>query len=271
MFFKHADHLTRNLTSYDFLKCITVLFMFADHIGAFLLPDEIWWRVVGRLGFPTWFFLAGYSDRKDITPTLWIGAGLLFFENIMFGGYVFPANALVSFICIRLFMSYYYKNYFAGWEILLYATVALIILAYPTGYLFEYGTLAFLFAMFGYAVRHKDELGIGNKVRILFCATVVVSVVTIQNMIFKFDMAQGTACFLLMGAMSLILFHFKRAEYPELTSKLPKLLTSFIQIGGRYTLEIYVLHLMAIKAYVFFTAPDGYFEWFSPVIFPKFM
>ena len=271
MFFKRTDHLTSHLTSYDFLKCITVLFMFADHIGAFFIQDEVWWRVVGRLGFPAWFFLAGYSKSKTISPTLWFGAAILFFENVMFGEYLFPANALVSFICIRIFMAHYYKNYFAGWEVLLYATVAFMILAVPTGYIFEYGTLAFMFAMFGYAVRNKEELGIGNKVRILFCATVAISVSLIESGIFHFTVLQSIVCVGLISTMSLVMFHFKQVEYPALTAKLPKPLTKLIQFGGRYTLEIYVIHLFFIKMYLFFMDTHGQYEWFSPTIFPKFM
>lgn len=271
MFFKRTDHLTSNLTSYDFLKCITVLFMFTDHIGAYFIQDEIWWRVIGRLGFPAWFFLAGYSNSRSISPTLWFGAAVLFFESMILGEYLFPANALVSFICIRIFMTPHYKNYFKGWEILLYSTVAFMILSVPTGYVFEYGTLAFMFAMFGYAVRHKEDLGIGRKVRILFCATVAVSVALIESHIFHFDAAQTLVCVILISAMSLVMYHFKQAEYPALTAKLPSFLTTIIQFGGRYTMDIYVIHLFLIKIYMFCMDKQGQLEWFSPTIFPKFM
>lgn len=271
MFFKRTDNLTTNLTSYDFLKFATVLFMFADHIGAFFIPEDVWWRVLGRLGFPAWFFLAGYSKSREVSATLWVGAGILCFESYMFGGYMFPANALVSFICIRVFMAHYYKYYFAGWEGLLYCTVAFLLLAVPTGYIFEYGTLAFMFAMFGYAVRNKNELGIGNKIRILFCATVAVSVGFLQSYIFKFDFPQSMACVGLICAMSLVMFHFKRAEYPSLTEKLPRPLTALVQFGGRYTLEIYVIHLVAIKTYMFFVLHAGETKWFSPSLMPSYM
>ena len=271
MFFKRTDNLTSNLTSYDFLKFITVLFMFCDHIGAFFIQDETWLRVLGRLGFPAWFFLAGYSKGRQIQTTVWIGAGILFFESILFGDYLFPANALVSFICIRVFMAHSYKNYFAGWEILLYATVAFIILAVPTGYVFEYGTVAFLFAMFGYAVRNKDELGIHNVIRIIFCITVPIVAAMVQNYVFKFSFPKNVTCIILLCAMSFIMFHFKRDEYPRLTEMLPKPVTALIQFGGRYTLEIYVIHLLAIKTYLFFTNAQSGHEWFAPTILPRFM
>ena len=78
MFFAKRDNLPLNLTSYDVVKCLTLLFMLVDHVGAFFLTDELWWRVAGRLGFPVWFFLAGYLPvEKKISQELWVGAALL--------------------------------------------------------------------------------------------------------------------------------------------------------------------------------------------------
>lgn len=271
MFFRRTDNLTPNLTSYDFLKFVTVLFMFADHIGAYFIQDETWWRVVGRLGFPVWFFLAGYSKDKGIKSDLWLGAGLLVFANVMFGDYLFPANALVSFICIRIFMTHQYQRSFSNWEILLYTTVAFILLAIPTGYMFEYGTLAFMFAMFGYAVRNKNELGIGNKIRILFCIVAPISIAVLESHIFHFNFIQSIVCIGMICAMSFVMFYFKAAEYPQLTQRLPRPVTALIQFGGRYTLEIYVIHLIAIKAYLFLSGAEVGHQWFSPTLLPNFM
>jgi hypothetical protein len=270
MFFKRTDNLTSNLTSYDLVKCMTVLFMFADHIGAYFIPEQLWWRVAGRLGFPAWFFLAGYSKSKGISTDLWIGAGILTFGNIMFGEYMFPANALVSFICIRIFMSHSYQIYFKNWEILLYATVAFAIMALPTNYLFEYGTLAFLLALFGYSARRKDELTITKNIRILFCVTVAITAAVVQIMTFGFNFWQGAVCTVTLSAMCFLFYHFKSAEYPELTQTLPKPVTVLIQFGGRYTLEIYVIHLMLIKIYLFWADKIGHYHWFSPTMFPSF-
>ena len=266
MFFKRTDNLTSNLTSYDFLKCVTVIFMMIDHTGAFFLTDEPWWRVFGRLGFPAFFFLAGYTNNRSVSKELWMGAAILIFVSALFGMNIFALNALVSYICIRVFMTPHYQRYFAGWELLLYATVAFILLAYPTNHLFEYGTMAFMIAMMGYATRHKDDISIGRILRIIFFATVVIAVSVIENITFRFDGLLGWACFGLLSVMAIILFNFKAAEYPRLTKALPKPITWLIQFCGRYTLEIYVIHLTLIKAYIFFFMNDGRFEWFEPKI-----
>lgn len=269
MFFKRTDNLPLTLTSYDFLKFATVIFMLIDHVGAFFMLDESWWRVFGRLGFPAWFFLAGYSKGKEIGQTLLLGAVLLISANMVLGQYILPANALVSYIAIRIFMTPSYKKLFSNWELLIYATVAMVFISVPTNFLFEYGTMAFLFAMFGYAVRNKDELGISNSVRVAFCITAVLAVGGIQALLFGFNEIQSAVLMVEFIAVGLILFHFKSLEFPKITAALPNAVNAVIRFGGRYTLEIYVFHLIAIKMYLLY-ANYGFYKWFTPTIFPVF-
>ncbi len=269
MFFKRTDNLTNHLTSYDFLKFATLIFMLIDHVGAFFMVDELWFRVLGRLGFPAWFFLAGYSKGREINQTLWLGAGMLVLGNIVLGQYLLPLNALCSFILVRLLMSSQYQKLFSNWETLLYVTMAMILMAYPTGLLFEYGTLVFMMGMFGYVVRHKDELEIGKIVRILFCSVTVLAITFFEIVTFGFNPQQSLFCLITLSALCVLLYHFKSLEYPHLTQKLPRVLVSILQFGGRYTLEIYVFHLLAIKAYLLY-ADYGHYHWFSPTLFPNF-
>lgn len=264
MFFKRTDNLTSHLTSYDFLKFITVIFMLIDHTGAFFLTDELWLRVFGRLGFPAWFFLAGYSNSKSVSRDIWIGAAILIATTIIFGMNVFSLNALVSFIAIRICMTHFYEKYFASWELLIYVTAFMLLIALPTNYIFEYGTLAFLFAMMGFATRHKDKISIGQKGRILFFAVVIFSASYLQKLTFSFDILQWGVCLSLFIIASFVFFHFKSVEYPVITQKTPKALRAFIQFGGRYSMEIYVIHLFLIKAYLFFFMNDGRFEFMTP-------
>jgi hypothetical protein len=43
------------------IKLVALVMMTIDHIGAFLWPDVLWLRAIGRIGIPVWFFLLGHA------------------------------------------------------------------------------------------------------------------------------------------------------------------------------------------------------------------
>jgi hypothetical protein len=269
-FFSKRINIPDDITSYDVLKCVTVIFMLIDHLGAFFLPDYSWLRVVGRLGFPAWFFLAGYSKGQVINPSIVFGACLLILGNIAFGQYIFPANALVTFICIRICLRPTYSLIFSNWEYLLYTVMAMIFISLPFEAAFEYGTLAFLFALFGYAVRNKDSLGISEPCRKMFCAFVSLSIPLIQSYLFQFTKEQTIVCVVEMCMASYIMFHFKDVTFQNITHQLPNAVSMLLRFGGRYTMEIYVIHLLLIKAYLL-AGHYGHYQWFSPTWTPHML
>lgn len=270
MFFAKRDNLPFNLTSYDIVKCLTLLFMLVDHVGAFFLIDEPWWRVAGRLGFPVWFFLAGYLPvQKKMPQELWVGAALLISGGMVLGQYIFPLNALVTYIVIRLTIAHIGKRAFSNGEMLIYSAVVLFFLGVPTNYMFEYGTLAMLIALVGYACRNRDELGIGPKTRWFFSISAVVMVAVMQVLMFGFTGAKAIVCFAELSVVGIALLWFKPTEFPKLTDIFPKFLTKIIQFCGRYTLEVYVFHLLAIKV-ALLVMHYGFYKPFLPTLMPHF-
>lgn len=67
--------------------------------------------------------------------------------------------------------------------------------------------------------------------------------------------------------MGILLFFFRPMEFPKITNALPSFVNAMIKFGGRYTLEIYVFHLLIIKAYLLY-ANYGFYHWFAPTVFP---
>lgn len=266
MFFPKRNDLPSVLTSYDFIKFATLFFMFVDHIGAYIYPDELWWRVLGRMGFPAWFFLAGYARGRDISKPLIIGTILLIIPGIILGQYILPINALGTIILIRLLIDKIATQAFKSEEQLIYTTFILFILGFATTLLFEYGTHAFLLALFGYAIRNKETLNLSKYTHSIFCAVVAVSITWAQIFQFGFDFWQSIGCWVGMLFFSIILYRFEPKEYPKISELLPKFITKTIAFGGRYTLELYVIHLIILKVILYMSYPDK-FELFMPRLF----
>ena len=53
------------LSAFD-LKCIAMVTMLLDHIGAYIYTDVLWLRIVGRLSFPIFCFLIVEGDSIAI-------------------------------------------------------------------------------------------------------------------------------------------------------------------------------------------------------------
>ncbi len=54
------------------LKCIAVVSMLIDHVGAVLFPQYRWMRAIGRIAFPIYCFLLveGYSHTRNVKKYL---------------------------------------------------------------------------------------------------------------------------------------------------------------------------------------------------------
>ena len=261
--------LPADITSYDLLKAAAVVIMVIDHLGSYFFPDDLMLRAVGRIGFPVWFFLVGHASGRNIPLKLAGGALVLVAANFVTGMPLFPLNALVTIILIRLALDKMTAMAFATgqaqgadrpqdqgqniWKLSSLLAFAIV----PTYIAFEYGTLAFIFALFGYAVRHLRERDNGKFIT-RYMAFALVLFIVVQGVSYSFSqiefvvMAAGTAL------VCLVLSQFKAATYPRLTSICPKIGVWGLQFLGRRTLEIYVVHLLLFKGLCLYLGLDGY-------------
>lgn len=239
--------LPRNVTSYDLLKTFAVIIMVIDHTGYYFFPEENWWRAIGRIGFPIWFFLAGHSIGRGMPGKLWGGALFLLAMNYITGMGMLPLNALFTIMILRLVIDRIMQPARAAQSYLWALLIICAILFFPTNNLFEYGSLALLFAMFGYVVRHKGQAYFTPNFVQNFMIAVSAVFIGYQMVIFGFDtiefavMAAGT------GIVCITLTKFRLIEYPAIAAKLPSPLTWFTKFCGRHTLEIYIAHLTLFK------------------------
>ncbi len=254
------------ITSYDLLKTFAVILMAVDHVGLYFFPDDLWWRAVGRMSFPIWFFLIGYANSRDLSLKLWLCAAGLIAANVMVGTPVFALNALVTIILVRLFldkvMVVALQNEMQIWRI----SVLFLFLAIPTGMLTEYGTIGLVAAMFGYMVRRRGEIK-SPEIITRFLLFLVVAYALSQQMFFGFSSVQFLAVTISSALVFVVLSCFKSTSYAALTRYVTLFGRWFVQLCGRRTLEIYVLHLVVFKAIAVLYGFEGYeflnFSWFG--------
>jgi len=261
--------LPKDLTSYDFLKALAIILMVADHIGFYFYPDDMWFRTFGRLSVPVWFFLIGYAKTRDIPRLVWVWAGLAVLSSLVAGQYLFPLNILFTLMAARWLIDAVMARAGPGRALRSYETLAgmffiLLLLSFPTGFFIEYGSLAGMFAMYGYMMRRRKELELGTRPVLAFVVAAAFSYIVIQGLLLP--SLSGAQALTLIAGMALIcavLAFFRPLTFPRLTSALPFPLMGLIKLMGRRTMEIYVLHLVLLRAVGMVLDPErfGLYDW----------
>ena len=243
-------NLPSAITSYDWLKTLAVLLMVVDHIGYYFFPDDNWWRVVGRLCVPLWFFLIGYARSRDLDKRVLIGGLILTLADFAAGHYFIPVNILFSMLIIRMIIDPLMDFCSRGVEALAFTSLFILSFGLLSMMLFEYGFLGVMLAMLGWLMRHKDEpeaMGeITPAMMWVFAVFTYMTFVVLEGISFGFTPLQNMALAIgTLGSFWLILT-FHPQTFPELTEKIGSV-ASLVRLGGRRTLEIYVGHLILFK------------------------
>jgi hypothetical protein len=289
--------LPKNLTTLDLIKTMAVVLMIIDHIGFyFVVPPvgavagdpALWWRAVGRLCVPIWFFLIGYAHTRDIPPVLWGGAIVLVLANMVTGMFMFPLNVLVSMILIRLIIDRLGRAMFGSIEGLACGVAFLAVLYVPSNMWFEYGTGGIALALMGWMVRRSRDgdapmLVAAPMPRRMILTVLGVATIIAQLLMFDFTGAQVWFVAIGMAAVMAGLCRMRVAEFSIITPPdpvslrssgspppfrgriKPQIWPSFIKFCGRRTAEIYIGHLVVFKlvALIFGLGYPiyGWFDW----------
>jgi len=231
--------LPADLTSYDILKTVAVLLMIADHVGYYFFPGEEGWRIAGRFCVPIWFFLIGYAHSRDIGWKLWAGIGVICLANLGLGLDMLPVTILLTIMIVRLVLDPLMILLAGDRGLIWPLTVCLAILALPSGVVIEYGTMGLVLAMAGYLLRHEP----GADRTLLYIGLTGICFIIYQGLVFQFS-TPGMGFFMLgTTAVMALLYYFRPQTYPSVGRKSAFL----IQLCGRHTLVIYVLHLLLFK------------------------
>lgn len=229
--------------------------MIVDHIGAFFLVEDVWLRAIGRLSAPIWLFLVGYARSRDFSDRMWIGIALLAGVGYLTGGSPLPISILGTMLLCRMgidpLMNMLRRNPAALYPF----SLILFFGTFVTTQFIEYGTVAMLVVMLGYMTRNRDTLPFTRSQYLQYTAVVSLAYFLIQMYLFQnFDTAKSL---FVGGGLLAVLFglsFFQPVVYPELTRKTPRPFVWLVQIGGRYSLEFYVAHLLLFKAIVAFSS-----------------
>lgn len=253
--------LPTDITSYDLLKTLAVILMIVDHVGYYFFPDLLWFRVLGRLCVPMWFFLVGYAGSRSLDKTLWIGGSLLVMGSILSGQAVIPPNILFTILLVRIvldpFMGFVLKGRFRFWTV----HIILLALIFPSYFILEYGVHGLILAAMGYFVRHRDSRSITDQLINQYYFFAAFSYIFFQAiahgiMADSFQLGVlGVGTLLVMAGLN---YRFKPATFPNLTGSLPKIMFWIIKLGGRKTLEIYVLHILILMVLAVIFYPERF-------------
>ena len=268
-------NLPASLTSYDLLKALAIVLMIIDHIGFYFYPEDMWFRIFGRLCVPIWFFLIGYAKTREIPGLLWIGAGLLAASTLIAGQTLFPLPILITLAAARFMIDPLMARALRSPETLAGMYCLLVLLSVHSAALLEYGTLGLLLAMYGYICRHREQIALGKWLLHVFIMAVALAFVGHQILLMPALDALQLQVFLGGTALIFILLYaFRPREYPGF-SRYGRVFLPVFQIAGRWTLEIYVIHLLFFRGLSMVLDPERFgflqFDIIPPGMMPLFL
>lgn len=242
------------ITAYDYIKVLAVILMMCDHIGAFLFPHVEILRVLGRLCVPIWLFLIGYARSRTIDDRLILCAISVSAMTYVCYGYVEPLNILWTIIIVRILLKGTIAWISQDLTHLAFATTIFFALTPFTRMFFEYGTIAFIFAIWGHITRNGFSIYSARWSGQAYGFIAMTTYLLIEQIAFDFDLS--LLPFLIIGSIfvyCLLTLYFPRNRIGWMPFSLNTQKTlSWI---GHNTLYIYVGHLAVIFIIALFFYP----------------
>lgn len=230
------------INSYDLIKFLALVIMTIDHVGAYLYPHEdmLWLRAIGRLSFPVWLFLIGFSVKHHIRRDLIMVALIMSLVTPLTYIPVFPLNILVTIILVRLFLNVIDNRQLLQREPLM-LWLAVTVFGLSTSVLCEYGSFALMYACLGYITRHGLQ---GWKYRAFYVLSYGFFVAW---QIYAFGFGLWQSAFVSIG-MAVICWHLYRFRVVTMDHAVPAILHGPIRYLARQSLYYYAAHRLLFQA-----------------------
>ena len=251
-----SENAPRFVTAHDLIKTAAVMSMIADHLGVFFFPHALWLRAAGRFAGPVWFFLPGYSRSRAQPRRVWIAVAGLAGLSLVTGGGLFPVSALATIMVTRAAIDPLMRRMLRSWTEFWFWYLILFLLILPTSFFFEYGTLALLVGAYGYIARHEATVATARRLRTTRLAIfggLLAAGLAVLPLSFRFTLPQLGSIAVAWIVMLIWFARFRPKDYPRLSAFPP--LAWLLRFTGRYTLEIYVVHLAAFRIAAWWLAP----------------
>ena len=258
--------LPKALTSYDLLKSVAIILTIVDHVGYFFYPEDMWFRTLGRLCLPIWFFLIGYANTTTVPKSFWVGGIVLVISALITGQYLLPLNILFTMAILRIYRAGVVRHSLGAPEALRGMFLILFFVGFPTAILFEYGAIAMQFVLIGYIARRKEEVyeRIERKYIYMFVAASYLAFYVILAVAMP-SLSPDQALFMLagFGVLAFVLWRFQPVVYIDAHKFMAPSFIKMFQFLGRRTLEIYVVHLLVFRAVTMYFPDDRFkfMEW----------
>jgi hypothetical protein len=257
----------RAVDNTDWLKTAAIILVCVDHFGYFLIDNDQWWSVFGRLAAPPFFFLMGYAKTRTVPlKWIWIGVILTLLESWNADWSWVVPNILLNLALIRIARPYVQNlaqhNSWAFFGLLISAFSGAVPIAAK---IVDYGAEGWLWALFGLyqrmvvdnrsvpdivdsapdrAVPTRAMKRNADLMRLLACLVAAAIYVWQEQREYAFTQVHFTAFIIGIGILSLSLCLFLRG--PSRIQP-PEPIAGALRFIGHRTLEIYAIQLAGFE------------------------
>ena len=239
------------INSHDLVKILAILIMIIDNVGLFLMYDNIWMRVIGRMAPLLFFYLVGYSGSykfKYQILALGIALSLIKFFVSDDPGLIeriFPLNILINFVLIKAILNRFDPAKMRSGSLILLLAV-LVLASEEAGTYIQYGSFGLGIAIGARLINKRHPFGKPW----LIISTTAYFLLQLDSFLFVWPGMPTQVILTVILALALIfalsLLLFFKYELRTFTVKSTWLRTIGIHVS-RYSLQIYFFHLAAFQ------------------------